>query len=293
MWAPGIVALALIAGGPAHADTVVLGQVNFSHTGVLCTSPTGGPTPSFVVLFGIGYGLPSLITALGGTAPFNPSETGARSFAPNDPGFALVAQAITNGGDEDLFTLVTLQTAGASVGVSSTRRESALPELGGAPDLAGAAVSMIRLVVSDSGAAPEACPAGQTGARISVAGRWEFWGAPAPSSAPTVALTPLACTTCRVGEFAQFSLTIANPGPARTVELKVASRFPDGSTIFSILDPSSYRALGAGEVLQEALPGITIPPGLPFGTYILEAALLEPQLGETLARSTFPAELVP
>lgn len=295
LWALGVAVLVGTGSVSAFAEPVLLGQVNFNHTGALCTSEDigGGTLPSPGVVFGIGHGfLPSLANSVGSNEPFAFQATGSRDFNANSPRFDQLVQSITNGSDENLFTLVTLQIPNSSVGVSSTRRESEFPELDGAPDLAGSAVSFVRLVVTNSGGVTEPCQQPQVGARIFVSGRWEFWGTPS-SFPPTVALSPLGCTTCHIGGFAQFKLTITNPGPARTVEVKVASRFPDGVTIFSILDPSSQRSLGAGQVLEETLPGIIIPSGLPFGTYVLEAALLEPQLGESLARSTFPAQLVP
>jgi hypothetical protein len=297
LWALGLAAVVGPEIGSASADPVLLGQVNFDHTGVLCTSesPGGGgqiPVPS--LLFGLGHGLfPSLASALGSNVPFGLQQLGSHDFnADNSPRFTQVVQAATSGADDSMFTMVTLQIPTTTISISSTRRESEFAELNGDPDLVGSAVSFIRLVVTKSGGALEQCPAPQQGIRAFVGGRWEFWGTPA-SLPPTVALTPLGCTTCHVNEFAQFKLTITNPGPARTVEVKVASQFPDGVTVFSIIDPSSQRSLPAGGVLEEDLPGINIPAGLPFGTYILEAAILEPQLGETLARTTFPAQLVP
>jgi hypothetical protein len=36
-----------------------------------------------------------------------------------------------------------------------------------------------------------------------------------------------------------------------------------------------------------------IPPGIPFGVYIIEAAILEPELGVTLHRSGTTLQIVP
>jgi hypothetical protein len=48
----------------------------------------------------------------------------------------------------------------------------------------------------------------------------------------------------------------------------------------------------AGESIID-IPRLTLPAGLPLGTYTIEAALLEPDFGTTLSRHSVTAALNP
>jgi len=116
---------------------------------------------------------------------------------------------------------------------------------------------------------------------------------PPPPGPPSVTVVIKGCTTCRVGDFAKIDLSIINPGAAQTVEMKVFSRFPDGSTIFNFIDRHHEQLLPGNTSFEFVIPGLTLPSGLPFGSYTIEAALLEPETGVTISRHSVPAQLVP
>jgi hypothetical protein len=103
---------------------------------------------------------------------------------------------------------------------------------------------------------------------------------PPPPAPPSVTVVVKGCSTCRVGDFAKVNLSIVNPGGARTVEMKVFSRFPEGSTILNFIDRHHEEVLPAGASFEFDIPRITLPSGLPFGTYTIEAALWPRAPGE-------------
>ena len=73
---------------------------------------------------------------------------------------------------------------------------------------------------------------------------------------PTVTVRALGCTTCSPGDTLSFDVRITNPGGAVVVELKTGARLPNGS-------------------------------------YTIEAALLEPDLGVPFSRHSVTLTLVP
>jgi hypothetical protein len=109
---------------------------------------------------------------------------------------------------------------------------------------------------------------------------------------PVVHIVMTACNPCKIGDFAELHLHVSNPGPPRPVEVKAGSHFPDGVTTFVFLGRYVEMGIPAGES-EILIPGLTLPTGLPFGTYTIEAALLEPDLGTTLSRHSVTAQLVP
>jgi hypothetical protein len=109
---------------------------------------------------------------------------------------------------------------------------------------------------------------------------------PAGGGAPTLNITVVStgCNACLVGQLAQFHIHVANPGPPILVELKTAFHFPDGST-GTILGRHVEDILESGE-FDIPLLGIIVPPEAPKGQYVIEAAVIHPDTGVTLARST-------
>ena len=93
-----------------------------------------------------------------------------------------------------------------------------------------------------------------------------------PSPPPfSVQVVATGCNPCKVGDFAKLHLHVTNPGAARYVEVKAGSHFPDGVTSFVFLGRYVELLIPAGESDID-IPGLTLPPGLPFGTYTIEGA---------------------
>lgn len=115
---------------------------------------------------------------------------------------------------------------------------------------------------------------------------------PCSPSPPGVQVVVTGCNPCKIGQFAELHLHVTNPGAARTVEVKAGSHFPDGVTNFVFLGRYVEMQIPAGES-DILIPGLTLPAGLPFGVYTIEAALLEPDFGTTLSRHSVTATLNP
>jgi hypothetical protein len=97
------------------------------------------------------------------------------------------------------------------------------------------------------------------------------------------------CTTCQVGQLAQFRVHVTNPGLPILVELKTAIHFPNRSTI-SILGRHVEDVLESGE-FDIPLVGIIVPGDVPKGSYTIEAAILDLDTGVTLSRSSVQASV--
>jgi hypothetical protein len=108
-----------------------------------------------------------------------------------------------------------------------------------------------------------------------------------------VTVVPKGCNPCHPGNFAKFNVAVSNSHGGRTVEMKVVIRLPDGNTTFSIVDRHHEAVLAAGSTVEFDIPGGTVPPGLPEGNYSVEAALLDPNTGKTLARHAVAVGLGP
>jgi hypothetical protein len=109
---------------------------------------------------------------------------------------------------------------------------------------------------------------------------------------PVVHIVMTGCNPCKIGEFAKLHLHVTNPGPARFVEVKAGSHSPDGVTTFVFLGRYVERHIPSGESDID-IPELFLPASLPFGTYTIEAALLEPDFGTTLSRHSMTANLNP
>ena len=109
---------------------------------------------------------------------------------------------------------------------------------------------------------------------------------------PTLTVVATGCTTCYSGNTLGFELHVTNPGGPKLVELKTGARLPDGSVI-SILGRHEEELLPSGVTVIPLFSGLVLPAGTPSGAYTIEAALLEPELGVTLSRSSVPVTLMP
>jgi hypothetical protein len=112
----------------------------------------------------------------------------------------------------------------------------------------------------------------------------------AVDEAPTLNLSITGCITCREGERVVVRARVANPSSREIhVEVKMGGRLPDGTAVSSqhtevTLEPGADRYF---TVLEGALP-----TGVAEGTWTLEGALLEPELGTTLSRDTKTVEII-
>lgn len=105
-----------------------------------------------------------------------------------------------------------------------------------------------------------------------------------PVPAPTVIVTPTGCTNCGAGDTVGFTAQVTNGGPAIAVELKTGIRLPDGSSV-SLGDYVSV--LGASSQTNVVLIAPTVlPASVAPGTYVVEAAVIEPVLGINWTRSS-------
>ena len=114
---------------------------------------------------------------------------------------------------------------------------------------------------------------------------------PPPAGLPTVIVVATGCTTCRPGDTLTLQMLITNPGAPMRVELKTGARLPGGAVV-SILGRHEEEVVGSGLTVIP-LFALVLPAGIPAGAYAIEAALLEPELGVTLSRSSLPLTLLP
>jgi hypothetical protein len=89
-----------------------------------------------------------------------------------------------------------------------------------------------------------------------------------------------------------FEVHIANEGAPIRVELKTGARLPDGSLV-TILGRHEEEMIDTGGTVIPLFNGFVLPSGIPAGTYTIEVALLEPELGETLSRQSVTLTLEP
>jgi hypothetical protein len=117
-------------------------------------------------------------------------------------------------------------------------------------------------------------------------------GSPPPAGPPTLTILSLGCIACRTGHGLGFALHVANPGPPVLVELKTGARLPDGS-IVTILGRHAEEVIVPGVTVIPLVPRFVPPAAIPPGTYVIEAAILEPDLGVTISRHGVPLTVLP
>jgi hypothetical protein len=113
-----------------------------------------------------------------------------------------------------------------------------------------------------------------------------FLEIPAGQGSPQfgIAVVATGCTTCQVGQLAQFHMHVTNPGAPITVEVKTAIHFPGGA-VATLLGLFVLDTFETGE-FDVPIISIIVPGDAPKGAYTLEVALLDPITGETLARNS-------
>lgn len=82
-----------------------------------------------------------------------------------------------------------------------------------------------------------------------------------------------------------IQLRLVNPGPEMLAELKFGARTADG-TPFNLLGRHHEELLPGGSDVVMTLMDGPFPAGVAPGAYTIEAAILEPELGVTISRST-------
>ena len=106
---------------------------------------------------------------------------------------------------------------------------------------------------------------------------------PASGSTPSLTVEALGCTTCHPGNTLGFQVRIVNPGPPMLVELNTSAHLPNGSVVTiqhgEVLLPS-------GVTVVPVFTGFVLPAGVPPGTYIIEAVLLDPEVDEPLSQDS-------
>lgn len=112
------------------------------------------------------------------------------------------------------------------------------------------------------------------------------------SPPPSTEVVATGCRPCRAGDVARFVARLTNPGAPARVALKTGLRFPDGS-IAPLLEPDLEVVLFEGQTAEVTLLDLAVPAQTPVGTYVVEAALLEPVLGATLSRSAVTVDRLP
>jgi len=164
-------------------------------------------------------------------------------------------------------------------GVSFQARATTTTSAGDAPQFCGDVTSPITLLLFESPGAPDF--------RERASFTLSYNGSPVtsvPVPAPTVVVTPTGCTSCGAGDTIGFTAHVSNGGPPIAVELKTGIRLPDGAAL-SLGDYVQTLAAGA-EIDVVLVPLAVIPAGIPPGTYVVEAAILEPVLGINFTRSS-------
>lgn len=113
---------------------------------------------------------------------------------------------------------------------------------------------------------------------------------PASTPSPSLTLQALGCTTCHPGDTLGFQVRIVNPGPPMLVELNTSARLPDGSVV-TIQDGEGL--LPSGVTVIPVFTGLVLPGGIPQGTYIIEAVLLDPDLDEPISEDSEALTVAP
>jgi hypothetical protein len=207
------------------------------------------------------------IQGFGGSVHFDSSNT---------PGFNNFTTLITDG-QKDARLVVDLEffIQGALV---FSQRDNAFgdPE----PDLQGLRIAFVRLTVSglDAGVSTTLCTPVVFNQFVSATVDLEIWGEPQLS----FNLNGPGCDPCAAGDVASFFAKVANGGPPVSAELKL-SVTPQGGPPIDLLGRTVKLVVPSGEA-NIPLGSLTVPADAANGAYIVEAALIDPARGTTLAR---------
>lgn len=95
---------------------------------------------------------------------------------------------------------------------------------------------------------------------------------------------------CQVGFQAAFSARVTNTGDETPIMIRGGVRLPDGQVIGLL---SEDLVFPAGQVAEFDIFSGVVPPDLPPGLYVVEAAIIEPTLGATISRHSVLVTLTP
>jgi hypothetical protein len=196
--------------------------------------------------------------------------------ASNSPNFNNVVTGLTNGTDDFVEAGVTLLTMRIPAGGGATVTEGGLFAPGFVPDLVGARIAFVRLVVDGLDSGVLACPSG-AGRFLALKARWQFWG-----TLPPGLFLKVNCSPCHASQLIAFSAVVGNEGPPITANVRFTVTPPSGSPI-NLLGAPWSTTFPPGES-PVPLVSFVVPGDAPNGAYIVEAALLDPDRGVTLAR---------
>jgi len=113
---------------------------------------------------------------------------------------------------------------------------------------------------------------------------------PAATLSPSLSIQALGCTTCHPGNTLGFQVRIVNPGPPTLVELTTTVRLPNGSVVTI---QHGEGLLPSGVTVVPVFTGFVLPAGVPPGTYIIEAVLLDPVTDEPFSEDSEAFTLAP
>jgi hypothetical protein len=265
----------------ASAQPILLAEISVPGDFQVCNSPPRDPfeavRPTLRYLdYGVAIGSASLpVTAnAGDSADVDPS---------NSPDFNNFATLITNGVNEVLGWRVDILDPNGLAGVTARDRPEAVMLLDSVgPDLVGARLAFVRFVIDSIDAGVFLCPGG-TGNFVTMDGRWQFWGTPRLE----LSVDSRGCNPCSAAQLAAFVAIVTNPGLPLTTEIKLTVTLPNGAPV-DLVGGSVEHVVPSGPS-EIPLVSFLVPGDVPKGTYLLEAALVDPARGVTLARDSIRA----
>ena len=263
----------------ASAEPTLLAQISVPVAFQACdTQPYEAVRPTLRYKdYGVEIGGVLPVTALAGD--------GLDFDSTSSPGFNNLATLISNGVDDGLgWRVDILGASGLAGSVARDKLESAMLPDSPSPDLVGARLDFVRFAVDgiDAGAVQLSCQSG-TGNFLNLEARWQFWGTPRPE----LTVDSRGCDPCAAGQLAVFVATVTNPGLPLSAEIKLTVTLPDGAPV-DLLGGFGERVLPSGPS-EIPLVEFIVPGEVPNGIYVLEAALVDPARGITLARSSMSA----
>jgi hypothetical protein len=279
IWLTCLVALGAMAypGPPAAAQSSLLAEKAVKGDFQLCNNP-GGPFQA--VRPSLRY--PDQGIAVGGLAIPATANAGDRvDFSPNNsPDFNNFATLLTNGVDDALgWWLEFLDATGLAGRVGGGRHETDMLADAVGPDLVGARVAFVRFIIDGVDAGVTQCEGG-VGTFVTLQGRWQFWG----TQRLELAVESRGCDPCSAEQIADFVAVVVNPGELLFAELRLTATAPHGAPIDLL--PGSVQRLVPPGVSELPLVSLPVPGHVPAGAYLVEAALLDPARGITLARDS-------